>query len=113
MPDKSKFTARAVLCQNVKALMGSGQGPKTQGELFRKSGVAQATVGRILSERGENARIETVDKLAKAYGLEGWQLMVAGMDPSNPPVLQPVSREERDLYARLRTAAEDFAKARK
>lgn len=93
--------------------MANKHGPSSQGELFRKSGVAQATIGRILSGEGENARIETVEKLARAYGLEGWQLMVAGMDPSNPPVLQPLSKEERSLYDRLRSAAEDLAKIKR
>ena len=90
--------------------MATKGGPKSQSELHRKSGVAQATIGRMLSERGENARIETLDKIAKAYGMQGWQLLVAGMDPSNPPVLRAASKEEQELYDRLRQAAEDIAK---
>jgi transcriptional regulator with XRE-family HTH domain len=89
--------------------MASGRGPTTQGALRDKSGVAQATIGRILGDIGENAKIETVDRLAKAYGLEGWQLMVAGMDPSNPPVLQPVTPAERELYKRLQETVKDIA----
>lgn len=90
--------------------MGTKEGPRTQGELFRKSGVAQATIGRILSDKGENARIETVEKLAAAYGLQAWQLMVAGMDPTNPPVLQPVSKEERAFYERVKALYQDVGK---
>jgi transcriptional regulator with XRE-family HTH domain len=108
--DKRKFTPRAVLQQNLKSLMASTDGPKSQGELCRKSGVAQATIGRILNGQGENARIETVDKLAKAYGLEGWQILVAGMDPNNLPVLQPISKEERALYDRLKDLTKDLRK---
>lgn len=110
MIDRGAFTPRAVLSRNLKALMGSGRGPKSQNALRAKAGVAQATIGRILSARGENARIETVDRLAKAYGLEGWQLMIPGMDPRNPPVLQPVSKEERALYERLKAVAKDLSK---
>jgi hypothetical protein len=84
--------------------------PRTQGELHKKSGVAQATIGRILSYDGENARIETVNKLAVAYGLQGWQLLVAGMDPTNPPVLQPMTQQERAFYDRLKSLAGDLAK---
>lgn len=109
MVDRDQFTPREVLRRNLKALMSHGQGPKTQGELFRKSGVAQATIGRILGVRGENARIETVDKLAKPYGLQGWQLLVAGMDPSNPPVLVPISKAERALYESLKSAMREAA----
>lgn len=89
--------------------MGTKDGPRTQSELFRKSGVAQATIGRILSPEGVDAGIETVDKIARAYGLEGWQLLVAGMDPTNPPVLQPVSKEERAFYDRVRSLYQDTA----
>lgn len=100
-----------MLRQNLKLLMVTTKdGPNSQSALRRKSGVAQATIGRILSERGENARIETIDRLARAYGLEGWQLLVPGMDPSNPPVLRAASKEEQALYERLRQAAEDIAK---
>lgn len=84
-------------------------GPTSQLALAKKSGIAQATIGRIL--RGEtSATIETLSDLAKAYGLQGWQLMVAGMDPNNPPVLQAVSKEERQLYERLKAAVEEVAK---
>lgn len=100
--DKKNFKPRDVLRQNLKALMATKDGPKTQGALFRKSGVAQSTIGRILSDSGEDSGIETVEKLAKAYGLQGWQLMVAGMDPTNPPVLQPQSKEEKAFYAKMR-----------
>ena len=104
------FKPKAVLRQNLKALMDAKAGPSSQSELKRKSGVAQATIGRILSEKGENARMETIDRLAKVYGLEGWQLMVPGIDPTNPPVLQPVSKAERALYDRLKDTVKDLAK---
>lgn len=106
--DKNRFTPRAVLRQNVKALMASKLGPTSQMELRRKAGVGQATIGRILSQEGVDAGIETVAKIASAYGLEGWQLLVAGMDPSNPPVLQPVSKAERALYDRLKALSKDL-----
>ena len=111
--DKSHFAPRLVLSQNLRALLTSGRGPKSQNALHEKSKVAQATIGRILDKRGENARVETVHKLAAAYGLEGWQLMVSGMEPANPPVLQAASREERELYERLKLAAQDLAKYQK
>jgi len=108
--DKKSFTPSGVLAQNLKALMRAKAGPKSQMGLGKKSSVAQATIGRILSQGGENARIETVAKLAKAYGLEAWQLMVPGMDPVNPPVLQAASKEERELYDRLRQTMRDLAR---
>lgn len=112
--DKGAFQPKLVLRRNLKALMDKTKnyGPHTQGELHRKSGVAQSTIGRILSSEGEDSGIETVERIAKAYGLQGWQLMVAGMDPSNPPVLQPVSKAERALYDRLKELAKDMKESR-
>ena len=108
--DKRRFTPSAVLQQNLRALLACSYGPNSQAELKRQSGVAQATIGRILSNSGENARIETVWKLAKAYGLEGWQLMIIGFDPKDPPVLQPITKEERALYERLKDLSKDLGK---
>lgn len=110
MVDKKTYTPRAILRQNLKACMTLVKGgPSSQMGLAKKSGVGQATIGRILSDEGVDAGIETVEKIAKVYGLEGWQLMVAGMNPANPPVLQPVSKAERELYENLRKAAQAFA----
>lgn len=90
--------------------MAMKSGPASQFALAKKSRVAQSTIGRILSDEGVDAGIETVDKIAKAYGLQAWQMMVAGMDPGNPPVLQPLSKAERELYDNLKKAAREFAK---
>ena len=109
--DQTLFRPKMVLRSNLLCLMSATHGPKTQGELHRKSKVAQATIGRILGAKGNNATIETVDRLAKAYGLQGWQLLIAGMDPTNPPVLQPISKQERELYERLKQLAQGIVKA--
>lgn len=108
--DRSHFQPRSVLAQNLKALMAAHPELGSQSALKKRSGVAQATIGRILGEEGENARIETVERLARAFGLEMWQLLVPGMEPGNPPVLQPVTKAERQLYDRLRMVAQDIAK---
>lgn len=108
--DKSIFTPRNVLSHNLRALMAAHLELTSQSALHKRSRVAQATIGRILGPRGENARIETVERLARAFGLEGWQLLVPGMEPSNPPVLQPVTKPERELYERLKLVAQDIAK---
>lgn len=86
--------------------MGTKAGPNSQLALAKKSGVAQATIGRILRQE-TSATIETVADLAHAFGLESWQLMVAGMDPDNPPVLVPISKAERALYDGLKAAMKE------
>lgn len=113
MVSKADFAPRNVLRRNLKALMDKAKkdGDRELGSQIRlgkRAGVAQATIGRILSSEGENASIETVSSLARAFGLESWQLLVAGLDPTNPPVLQPVSKAERALYDRIRDLAKDL-----
>lgn len=109
--DKRKFTPRQILRDNVTALLKSGIGPDSQLSLGAKAGTGgQATIGRIVREEGENTKLETIAAIAKAYGLEAWQLLVAGMDPKNPPVLTPVSKEEKELWARLRQLYQDVGK---
>lgn len=110
--DRDTFRPHRTLALNVKALMARTGGPSTQGELHRRSGVAQATIGRIL-KGDQTARVETVAMIAKAYGLEPWQLLVPGMDPTNPPTLKAASKEEQALYDRLKQAAQDLAKLSK
>jgi len=106
--DSSDFTPRKVLAQNLNALLNSRIGPSNQSELKRKSGVAQSTIGRVI--RGEvSATVDTLGQIAKCYGLEPWQLLVAGMDPKNAPVLQMASAEEKALYIRLKEAAAGLA----
>lgn len=106
--DEKNFITRAIVAQNIRALMVDKHGPSTQAQLKKKSGVAQATIGRLLREEA-SPTADTLAAIAGAYELEAWQLLVAGMDPSNPPVLMPVSKAERALYDKLREAAVGIA----
>lgn len=108
--DKGQFKPREVLRQNVQACLDSKIGPTTQLALHDKCGTAQATIGRILRGEGENAKLETIAAIAKAYGLEAWQLLIAGMDPKNPPVLAPITQEQRAFWERLQSLYEDIGK---
>lgn len=109
--DSKDFAPAAVLRQNLRACMESGRGPSTQDGVL---GVAQATIGRILNEeKNENTRIDTVGKIARAYGLEPWMMLVPGMNPKNPPVLQPLTQAERALYAQLQSLVRDASKIQK
>lgn len=80
-------------------------------ELGAKPGTGgQATIGRIVRAEGENPKLETIAAIAHAYGLETWQLLVAGMDPKNPPVLAPATKEEKEFWAKLRKLYEEVGK---
>lgn len=106
--NKSKFTPKRILRDNVRALLASKIGPTSQSALGRKPGTGgQPTIGRIVSDEGENPKLETIAAIAAAYELEAWQILVAGMDPKNPPVLQPVTKEQKEFWARLQKLYEE------
>lgn len=109
--DKTRFSPSQVLRQNLRAAMEARK--LSQSALAKVAGVGQNTISRILSPQGENTTIENLGKLASKLGLEAWQLLVAGMDPDNPPVLQPVSKEEKALYDRLKATATALANLQK
>lgn len=95
------MTIKHTLAVNLRSIMRKQH--LTQMALKTKSGIAQATIGRILREDSA-ADIDTLDAIAKACAMQPWQLLVPGLDPDNPPIL-PLSTQEQALYERLRAAA--------
>lgn len=73
-----------------------------------KAKLTPSTVGRVCKGQIATA-IDTLDCIAKVYGLRAWQLLIPGLDPSNPPVV-PYTDAERALYWRIKSVAADFAR---
>jgi transcriptional regulator with XRE-family HTH domain len=99
--------SRKILWENVSAIMRWRYGKSAQGKFLKDTGCGNGTVTRIKNQR-TSVGIETLDKIATAYGLQAWHLLVPGLDPSNPPVVW-LTQPERDLYKRLKAAAEEVA----
>lgn len=98
-----------VLSANLCRLMDDAEPPITQTAVSKVSGIPQRTISRI--KRGEvSATLNNVEGLAKALGLLSWQLLVPDLDPHNPPLLRSATKEEKELYDRILTAAHDLAK---
>jgi transcriptional regulator with XRE-family HTH domain len=94
---------RAVLAKNLKALLAHGG--INQSQLAGKAGISHTTIGRVL--KGSHAPdLDTLSAIASVFSLTPWQMLVPHLDPSNPPVLQAATAQERELYERLRQAAE-------
>lgn len=64
---------RQTLARNVRHLM-EGHGHSAY-DLARISGVSQRTVLNIINA-DTDARLDTVDAIAEAYGLAGWHLII-------------------------------------
>lgn len=98
-----------VLSANLGRLMDDATPPITQVAVSKVSGLPQRTISRI--KRGEvTPRLNSIDALAKAFGLLPWQLLVPDLEPSNPPFLRSANPDEKALYERLLAAAKELAK---
>ena len=107
MPNK-RLTAREILSENLRALMAVRPDLDSQPKIAARAGIKQSSVGRII--RGEvECKIDSVDGLARAFGLETWQLLLPGLDVRHPPILRSINDKERALYERLKVAAQDIA----
>lgn len=100
--------SNATLWQNVEALMLKKFGKVNLKGFATHCGIGIATVQRIKAQE-TSVGIAVLDKIAAAFDLAAWQLLVPGFDPGNPPALQPVSAKERELYEKIMSAAKAIA----
>lgn len=78
------------LSQTLRRLVGEGQRYPKLEALAARSGVSKSTIAR--ARNAENAlRIDNLEDLARAYNLEPWQMLVDGVDPTDPPRLSSQS----------------------
>ena len=68
----------------------------------------QTTIGYMLKDGQVSPKVDSVEVLAEAFGVQPWQLLVPNMDPFNPPTLSSdenlvsLSPEERRLILMFR-----------
>lgn len=108
----SDMSAKTVLAENIQKLMDANPGlsslvkvateAKRRGHAVSKNAVDTA-------RKGTNAAtIDSVDAIARAFEMEAWQLLVPGMNPKNPPVLNSVGETEDALYRKLGAVAKEI-----
>lgn len=103
-----QIDSNATLWHNVLALMDLKFKKENMQGFAKHCGIGIATVQRIKAQR-TSVGIEVIDKIAEAFDLAAWQLLVPGFDPKNPPALQPVSAKERKLYEMIMKSAKEIA----
>lgn len=103
-----QIDTNATLWQNLCSLMVRHWDEVNVNRLARECKVGPATIMRI-KEQKTSVGLEVLEKLADHFGLAVWQLLVPGLDPHNPPALQPVSEAERKLYEQFKTIAKTIA----
>ena len=72
----SPLNTKEILSSNLRALIDLHEW--SERALAEKSKVAQKTINKILNQES-SPTVETTEKLAKAFGLNGWQLMVPNL----------------------------------
>lgn len=90
---------REVLARNLEALMERRPDLDTQIKVAKKSGISQTSVSQILNpenEQMESPKLNQVEKIARAFGLATWQLL---LDPAT------VGKELAELL--MRPAVQD------
>jgi hypothetical protein len=104
-PDVDPDSLPAILARNLWALMASSTELKSQLALAKRAKVGQATIDRILTCT-KGTRLDNLEKIAAAFEppLQAWQLLLPGLDPTNPPVVS-LTQTERELYERLTSVA--------
>lgn len=90
-----------IVVANLKRLMVHNK-HLTPTEAARHVGISQQQMDRILG--GQKPRVDTLEKIARGYDLEPYQLMIPGLDPANPQVLRLLSAAEQRLYEALEDA---------
>lgn len=106
MPDnktKGRPDVKEIVGANVRALITARE--KDFDAACTHLGIKPTQLKRII--KGEHAvTMTTIQRIAAAYDLEPYQLLVPGLDAKNPQVLRAVGPEEERLYRALDEALE-------
>lgn len=68
--------------RNLQAWMQDNRELPTQGKLAKASGVAQATINRMLNNEA-SVSISTLESIASAFGRHGYELLISTRDPGS------------------------------
>jgi transcriptional regulator with XRE-family HTH domain len=95
------------LAANLAKLMASHQELRTQAAVAKRANIDQRTVGRILHMQHAPTTVQ-IDKIARAFGLWPWMLLVAEFDASDPPA-EVLTQTQKAAISALRDAAKTIA----
>lgn len=64
-----------------------------------------------LVKRDRVPSVDTAHRVAEAAGFQLWQMLQAEFDPGNPPLMQPVTPEEKIFHAELKALIQKHREA--
>lgn len=87
-----------ILADNLARNIGKGRRFEKIVELGTRAKVGKSSIDRIKKKEAK-ARIDSVESIAKAYGLDAWQFLVPELDVDSPPKLfgKELTPDEREL----------------
>lgn len=91
-----------ILWANIAALMQHHWKEENLTRLSKTAKIGQGTPPRIKALQ-PNTGIDSITKIAAVFDLQAWQLLMPGLDPSNPPV-GSMTAQEQALYRRMKQA---------
>ena len=97
-----------VLAANLERLMKAHPELDSNPTLGKKAGLSPSAVSRL--RNGHNATLDTLERLAAAFKVELYQLLIPNLDATNPQTAHRVSEQEQALYDRIKEAAKALAK---
>lgn len=99
---------KQVLWRNVRALMLLHYKKENMSRLAAEAKIGLGSVERI-KKMETSVGMDILEAIARTFKLEAWQLLVHPFSPDHPPELAVMTQRERDLYARIREAAQLIA----
>jgi transcriptional regulator with XRE-family HTH domain len=112
----TKMTTTEAVAKNLAKLMDAHR--LTQQQLAKKADVAQRTISNILNASNEPG-IEKINKIARVFGLEGWQLqmpnipddmLMSGVVHKVMDALTQATPEGREMIGRLAEREAHYSK---
>lgn len=107
VPEMGKKTAAEVAGANLTRLMANAGYSNVSLESRLSRRVTKSTIGRMRNAEN-SAQVGSLEEVAKAFGLELWQLLIEGVDPERPPQIggvgvgEGLSPPERELIDKFR-----------
>lgn len=100
LPDMRKKTTAETLAENLTRLMAGAEDLNSDRKLAKVSGVSHKTINNILNGR-HDVGISNVEKIAKAFRIDAFQLLCPQIDATFLQVCRAYSYNERgkDLLA--------------
>lgn len=107
IPAMKKRPTAQILAANVNRLMDAGKWANRR--LSKASGVSEGAIQR--ARRADvSANLETIEGLAAVFHVDPWMMLVEDLDPANLPTMTFPTAQERKLYERFKSLADEIGK---